>query len=205
MREKVRHAMRAHRRQRRIELPGGEMPHFVERARRQHRLESPIDAGIEHMPFRCQEDAQTLRDVEQRRAAPRLEIARAADASPRTLRARAECAADRWACSRAAVSGSAAASLCMQGLGRQARGRRPHPRAHLGRHARNVGETLRQRLEIEPRAADEQSAGARFAAPLRALPRQRRASGRRNNFPPRRHGRRDDAAAASPRPRSAAP
>src|SRR4051794_31847690 len=41
------HAMRLHRRQRRVEMTRRELSHFVERAGRQHGVEARVDAAVE--------------------------------------------------------------------------------------------------------------------------------------------------------------
>ena len=167
MREQPRHAVRAHDRQRRIELPLAQAP-APRRARR------PSIMARKRASMRRRSAVAVRREEQLRerhcppaaRAGARRGTTRADARSPRAPRARAGCAAGR--------SGAACARSRDRAreLGVQRRACRapslaaPHALAHRVGHGRDVRQPVGQRPEIEPGAADEdrQRAVGRVAA-----------------------------------------
>ena len=66
MRDEIWYAMGAHDRQRGIELPLFERLDFIKRAAGEHRIETPLDRGVQRRTRRRDEKAQTLLRIEER-------------------------------------------------------------------------------------------------------------------------------------------
>ena len=170
----------------------------------QHRVEARIDPRIELVAVGREEQRAELRRRQQRRQAVAMPVGQRARRSPRPPRARGRCGCDRAASGVRPMPDRAAPVRHAAPRRRRApaaRARRRAPR----RDRRHRRQPARQRLEIQPGAADEDR-----QAVLRARFRQHRsphrpASCRPRNSPRHRHGRRAGAAPAPPPPASAAP
>jgi hypothetical protein len=72
IRDEMRHAMRAHDRQRGIELALAQRIHFLERAGEEHRVEALVDGRVQRRARRRDEQAEALLRIEQRLGARSL-------------------------------------------------------------------------------------------------------------------------------------
>ncbi len=163
--QKLRHAERAHDRQSRIEPALFERRDLAQSAARQHRLEATIDRRAQRSALRRQENRAAAFHVEQRLASRRLEEG---EALPRR-RVDLQRAQDTLRVARLEPRGHhriARRKLSMERGDRHHFGAGAPFRPYRFRHARHVGNSLCERLEIKPRAADEDRQ-ASFRAHLR--------------------------------------
>ena len=97
MRDEMGHAMRAHNRQREIKAPLAEPCRLLQRAGFEHGIETRIDPRLQRLSFRREEDREDIFRIEKRGRAGGMESDETSVRSPRKLRGRARCVADRSA------------------------------------------------------------------------------------------------------------